>query len=66
MDLQVRKNIHLTERFSLEVQSIFSNIFNHDQLGDPVLDLSNPAGFGVINTHANTPRSIEIGLRIHF
>lgn len=66
MDFQVRKNIHVTERFSLEVQSIYSNIFNHDQLADPVLDLSNPAGFGVINTQANTPRSIEIGLRVRF
>lgn len=31
-----------------------------------MLDLSNPAGFGVMNTQANTPRSIETGLRVRF
>ncbi len=36
VDFQVKKNIHINERFSAEFQSIFSNIFNHDQLGRPV------------------------------
>ena len=66
VDLQLRKQFMITERVSTEFQVIFVNIFNHDQLGDPVLDLSNPAGFGVISTQANTPRSIEIGLRVRF
>ena len=66
VDFQVRKNVHLTERFSAEVQSIFSNIFNHDQLGDPILSLANPAAWGVESLQANTPRSIELGIRLRF
>jgi hypothetical protein len=66
VDFQVRKNIHITERYSAEVQSIFTNVFNHDQLLDPVLSLANPAGFGVESLQANTPRSIELGIRFRF
>jgi Carboxypeptidase regulatory-like domain len=66
VDFQVKKNIHINERFSAEVQSIFSNVFNHDQLGDPSLSLGNPSAWGVINTQINTPRSIEIGVRFRF
>ena len=66
MDLQVKKNIHINERFSLEVQSIFTNVLNHNQLGDPSLDLSNPAAFGVLSSQVNAPRSIELGIRIRF
>ncbi|HMD39062.1 MAG TPA: carboxypeptidase-like regulatory domain-containing protein, partial [Candidatus Acidoferrum sp.] len=32
VDFQVKKNIHINERFSAEFQSIFTNVFNHDQL----------------------------------
>jgi hypothetical protein len=66
MDFQVKKNIHITERFSAELQSIFSNVLNHNQLADPSLDLSNPAAFGVLSTQVNAPRSIEIGIRFRF
>ncbi|MGB7282752.1 MAG: carboxypeptidase-like regulatory domain-containing protein [Candidatus Acidiferrum sp.] len=66
VDFQVRKNIHINERFSLEVQSIFTNVFNHVQLGDPFLSLADPADFGVLNTQVNDPRSIELGIRIRF
>jgi hypothetical protein len=50
----------------------FTNIFNHTQLVDPYLDLSDPANFGVLGAPnpnggvANTPRQMEFGLRIHF
>jgi hypothetical protein len=66
MDFQVKKNIRITERFSAEFQSIFTNVLNHNQLGDPSLDLSNPASFGVLSTQVNAPRSIELGIRIRF
>jgi len=66
VDFQVKKNIHINERFSAEVQSIFSNVFNHDQLGDPSLSLGNPSAWGVLSSQINTPRSIEIGVRFRF
>ena len=66
VDFQVKKNIHINERFSAEVQSIFTNVFNHDQLADPVLSLSAPASWGVLSTQVNSPRSIELGVRFRF
>ena len=66
LDLQVKKNVHIAERFSAEFQSIFSNVLNHDQLADPVLDLSSPAAFGVLGSQVNSPRSIELGFRLRF
>jgi hypothetical protein len=66
VDFQVKKNIHINERFSAEVQSIFSNVFNHDQLGDPLLSAASPNAWGVLSTQFNTPRSIEIGVRLRF
>jgi hypothetical protein len=66
VDFQIRKNIHINERFSFELQSIFTNVFNHDQLGDPFLSPAAPASWGVLSTQINNPRSIEIGGRINF
>ena len=66
VDFQVKKNIHINERFSAELQSIFTNVFNHDQLADPVLNLGQPASWGVESTQVNTPRSIEVGIRFRF
>jgi hypothetical protein len=50
----------------------FTNIFNHTQLLDPYLDLTDPQDFGVLGAPNpngalfNSPRSMEFGLRIHF
>jgi hypothetical protein len=66
VDFQVKKNIHINERFSAEFQSIFTNVFNHDQLADPVLNLQQPSNFGVLSTQVNSPRSIELGIRFRF
>jgi hypothetical protein len=66
VDFQVKKNIHINERFSAEIQSIFTNVFNHDQLADPVLNLQQPSNFGVLSSQVNAPRSIELGIRFRF
>jgi hypothetical protein len=66
VDFQVKKNIRINERFSAEFQSIFTNVFNHDQLLDPFLSLAFPTLWGVENTQGNTPRSIELGIRFRF
>jgi hypothetical protein len=66
VDFQVKKNIHINERFSAEFQSIFTNIFNHDQLADPVLNLGSAATWGTLGGQINTPRSIELGIRFRF
>ena len=66
VDFQVKKNIHINERFSAEFQSIFTNVFNHDQLADPVLNLGSASTWGTLGGQINTPRSIELGVRFRF
>jgi hypothetical protein len=66
VDFQVKKNIHINERFSAEFQSIFTNVLNHDQLADPVLNLASASTWGTLGGQINTPRSIELGIRFRF
>ena len=64
----------ITERFSTEFQAVFTNLFNHDQFGDPngdYLDTSNAAGWGVLpgsvtNGSQTFNRQMEFGIRVSF
>ena len=64
VDLSVKKNFKITERFSSEFQVVFTNLLNHMQFADPTLDLTDPTSWGVLTTQANTPRTMEFGLRV--
>jgi hypothetical protein len=44
----------------------FTNLLNHMQPSNPSLSLTSPTTFGKIGGQANTPRNMELGLRIHF
>ncbi len=71
LDLQIKKDFRITERFSLETQFMMLNVLNHVQLGnllnvDP-LDLSLGAtGWGNMSSQLNTPRQFEFGIRMKF
>ena len=68
VNLGIKKNIRVTERFSAEASFNFENVFNHNQLLDPVLNISGqtPATFGQLSTEGTTPRTIEFGIRVNF
>ncbi len=75
MDFSVRKNIMVAEGFSLEFQSVFANVFNHNQWLDPVagaaMGLFNPGGWGALNGGSAEEqiggiRQIELGIRVRF
>jgi hypothetical protein len=74
VDLSVKKQFKITERFNAQFQVVFTNVFNHNQLGDPqgeYLDTSNPAGYGSLPgsiTYGNNTymRQIQFGLRLNF
>lgn len=66
LDLSVTKNVRISERFSTEFQAVFFNVLNHNQYGDPALDISNPAQFGTITSQLNGPRQIQLGLRLNW
>jgi hypothetical protein len=74
VDLGVSKDIGIWKegRIGATLQFQFVNVFNHVVLNDPYLDISDPADFGILGTsspnggQANSPRSLEFGIRIHF
>jgi hypothetical protein len=68
--------VRITERFSTEFTAIFTNLFNHNQLGDPYLAVGDQPDWGylggksVVNNglsaQVNSPRALKFGLRIRF
>jgi hypothetical protein len=44
----------------------FTNVMNHFQPSNPSLSITTPTSFGKISGAANTPRQLEMGVRIHF
>jgi carboxypeptidase family protein len=66
VDFNIKKNIAFSERFSLELGAVFTNIFNHTQLLDPYNVLTDTADFGALEGQANSPRHIEVSGRIRF
>jgi hypothetical protein len=72
MDFSVKKNIRVAEGFSLELQGVFANVFNHNQFLDPIgtSGLFNPGGFGALPGSAQEQtggdRQIEVGARVRF
>lgn len=76
LDFSLKKNILITERVSTEFMAIFTNLFNHNQLGDPYLAVGDTGDWGVLGGNSvvnnglsqqvNNPRSMEFGLRVRF
>jgi hypothetical protein len=68
MNLGVKKNFRVTERFSVEASVNFINVLNHNQLLDPTLNIAgqNPQTFGQLSTEGTYPRTMEFGIRANF
>jgi hypothetical protein len=66
LDLSVKKNFKLTERFNAEATFVFTNVLNHNVFLDPALDLTSPTSWGVISAQGNNPRTMEFGIRVNF
>jgi hypothetical protein len=71
VDLSVKKNIRITERVSTEFGAVFTNVFNHVQLTDPLNILTDTVDFGAVGYNngagsSNTARKIELGFRLRF
>jgi hypothetical protein len=63
-DLSLAKNFMITERVRANLRADAFNAFNRVNLNNPVMDLSN-SNFGK-STGTNTPRLIQLGVRISF
>ncbi|HEX8895074.1 MAG TPA: hypothetical protein VF783_17215, partial [Terriglobales bacterium] len=78
MDLSVKKMFKITERVNTELQFVFTNVFNHNQWGDPLfqnLQSGTASTWGTLPGsvtallplgNATFMRQIQFGLRISF
>jgi hypothetical protein len=68
VNLGIKKNVRLTERFNVEASINFINVLNHNQLLDPTLNIAgqNPQTFGQLSTEGTLPRTMEFGIRANF
>jgi hypothetical protein len=71
MNLGIKKNIRVVERFSVDATINFINVLNHNQLLDPILNISGDPlklapTFGQLATEGTFPRTMEFGIRVNF
>ena len=66
MDVSIRKSIRVFESANVEFSGIFTNVFNHLDFANPTLDISNVGSWGVVNAQGNSPRNIQLGLRVSY
>lgn len=72
LDFTVAKTTTITERVGFTFYAQFLNALNHMEFSDPGqygsggLNLQNPGAFGVMSSQFNSPRQIELGLRLFF
>jgi len=68
MNLGIKKNFRITERFNAELSFNFINVFNHNQMLDPTLNIAgqDPNTFGQLSTEGTNPRTMEFGVRVNF
>jgi hypothetical protein len=71
VDLSIKKNIVVFEKYSVELSGVFFNALNHLDFATPqgvnsIISLASPASFGVIKSQGNTPRQIQAGARVYF
>jgi hypothetical protein len=66
LDATVSKNIRATERLNAMFLVQFTNILNHFQPTNPILNIDSPQTWGVVTSQSNTPRQMEFGLRLSF
>ncbi len=66
VDMSVEKSVKVYESVALKFSVIFTNVFNHNILSDPGMNLSDPTTWGVQGGQTNTPRMMEFGMRASF
>lgn len=65
-DFSIFKNVHFTEAVALQIRGEFYNVMNRVVFSGPSANINNPATFGVIGGQANTPRLVQLGMKIIF
>ena len=67
VNFSAQKNLHLTDRFNLELHGDAFNVLNTPQFTNPGGSMNNLTTFGVITgLRANSARQIQIAARLVF
>ncbi|HYL86299.1 MAG TPA: carboxypeptidase-like regulatory domain-containing protein [Candidatus Angelobacter sp.] len=72
LDFSIAKTTKINEKIGFTFYAQFFNALNHMEFSDPGqygsggLNLQDPRNFGVLSGQFNTPRHIELGLRLFF
>lgn len=66
LDMNLQKEVKVSERLGATVNVEMINALNHVNWNDPNLNLSEQNKFGTITGVSPGPRTIELGLRLHF
>lgn len=54
------------EAFNVEFRAEFFNIFNRTVFGGPSTNINDPPSFGTVGYQANSPRTIQLSLKVNF
>jgi hypothetical protein len=68
VDLSVKKDLTIFERYKMEFTGVFLNVLNHNDFANPSISTvsSSSTSFGVVKAQGNSPRQIQMGLRANF
>jgi hypothetical protein len=66
IDVSIGKETRVTERIRTRFSADFTNVFNWVEFAEPSLNLTDPAGFGVLTSQLNRPRFIQLGFRVEW
>jgi hypothetical protein len=66
VNLSMARNFAINERWKAQLRGEFINALNQVVFGTPGRDVTTPSTFGVITTQGNTPRTVQLVLRLTF
>ena len=65
-DLALAKTIRMQGNSTVQIRVEMFNAFNRVEFGNPASNIGNPETFGRITSQANTPRNMQIALKVTF
>jgi hypothetical protein len=65
-DISFFKNTYIGENVHVQFRAEFYDIFNRVVFSGPSANINNPGTFGVVSGQANTPRLIQLALKLIF
>ncbi|MGH9479025.1 MAG: hypothetical protein ACRD1A_07315, partial [Terriglobales bacterium] len=66
VDFAIVKDLAISERFGAQLSAQASNVFNHFSPSEYSLNISRADRFGAISGDAEGPRTVEVGMRLHW